>query len=177
MSNRQPAAYNRTSQIFHWVSALILIGMWGMGKIMVDAADSPLKTTMYRGHVVAGILITLITIGRIVWLLRSARPAPLAMPRWESLAFIWNHRLLYAAIVLLAFSGLAMLQLSGIGLNPAAVSPDLIQNVPPREGHELFSTLFLLLFLMHLGGVFYYQFSKGNTLGRMGVNWLGGRKA
>jgi cytochrome b561 len=171
MAEKQ-STYNRTSQIFHWVSTLIIIGLAVMGTIMVRIDNPALQDRMYSGHVTFGLLISVITIGRIVWLFAGSRPSALKMPRWEQLAFLWNHRLLYVIIVAMVFSGIAMLLLSGTGLNPGNVSPDLIQDVPPRQGHNIFSKVFIALFVMHVGGVFYYQFTKGDTLGRMGINWL-----
>ena len=170
------SAYNRTSQVFHWLSALFIIGLLVMGTIMVRVDDgSALKATMYRGHITFGMLIVIITIARLVWLLRSGMPEKLKMPKWEEQAFTWNHRLLYLFIFLLGFSGVGMLLQSGMSLLPTAVDPAAIQDVTARNGHNLFSKLLLVLFLMHVGGVFYYQFNKGDTLVRMGVNWLKGK--
>lgn len=72
----------------------------------------------------------------------------------------------------LAFSGIAMLNLSGI--TPATMStftPDMIQDVPPRAGHDVFSKLFLLLLVAHVAGVMRYQFMDGDVMGRMGVKF------
>jgi cytochrome b561 len=94
------------------------------------------------------------------------------MPQWEKLAFVWNHRLLYLIIIALLSTGVGTLLLSGIGLSPAAVDPAAIMDVSPRDGHSLFGKLFMALFVMHLGGVFFYQLKRGDTLSRMGVNWF-----
>ena len=144
--------YNRTSQLFHWFSALVIISMLVMGTIMVRLDDAAaIKTTMYNGHVFFGILIVLVTIGRLIWLLRSKRPQKLPMPRWEALAFTSNHWLLYLFIFVMGLSGISMLLLSGITPLPGNIIPTAIQDVPPRAGHNLFSKVMLLLFLMIRG--------------------------
>lgn len=174
--NSVSSGYDRTSQIFHWGSALFIIGLAAFGTIMVRLdPSSPLKTTMYRSHALLGMVILLVTSARIIWLFVGKRPSELEMPGWEKLAFSWNHRLLYVIILVLAFSGIGMLLQSGVSLPPTGLTPADIQDVSARQGHDLFSKLFIALFLMHLGGVFYYQFTKGDTLGRMGVRWLSNR--
>ncbi|MCA9969666.1 MAG: cytochrome b/b6 domain-containing protein [Anaerolineales bacterium] len=166
-----PSTYNRTAQILHWLSALLIIALAVFGTIMVRLDDTvAMKTTMYRTHTLVGSLVLLLTIARIVWLFVGKRPSPLPMPGWEQQAFVWNHRLLYVILLALTLSGVAMLLASGVSLPPVGLTPADIQNVPPRQGHDVFSKLLIALFLMHLGGVFYYQFTKGDTLGRMGLN-------
>jgi cytochrome b561 len=170
----ESATYDRGAQLFHWLSALLIIGMAVGGAVMVRLpAESALKVTMYQSHVAVGLLVLLLTAGRLVWLfVGSKRPLPPPMPQWEKLAFIWNHRLLYVVLIALLFSGVGMLLLSDLGLSPTAVSPDAIMDVAPRDGHSLFSKLFLALFVMHLGGVAFYQLKRGDTLSRMGVTWF-----
>ncbi len=167
------ARYNRTAQILHWLSALLIIGLAAAGTVMVRLDDSvALKTTMYRTHTFVGTLVLLLTLARIVWIFVGKRPSALEMPKWEKQAFVWNHRLLYVILLLLTFSGIGMLLASGISLPPTGLVPADIQDVSARQGHNIFSKVFLALFVMHLGGVFYYQFTKGDTLSRMGVSWF-----
>lgn len=173
----QLTSYNRTSQIFHWVSALLIISLAVAGTIMVRLDDGvALKTTMYRTHTAVGSMVLLLTLGRIGWLFVGKRPSPPDMPRWEKLAFLWNHRLLYVIILALASTGIGMLLLSGVSLPAVDLNPADIQDVAPRQGHSLFAKVFMALFVMHMGGVFYYQFTKGDTLGRMGLRWFSPRK-
>lgn len=167
-------SYNRTSQIFHWVSALLIIGLLVFGTVMVRLdPSSPLKTTMYRSHVIIGMVTLVITLGRIVWLFVGKRPSALEMPGWEKQAFTWNHRLLYLFMLVVIFSGIGMLLQSGLSLPPTGFTPADIQDVAARQGHGIFTKVLLALFVMHVGGVFYYQFTKGDTLGRMGLRLLG----
>ena len=169
----ETVTYDRGAQLFHWVSALLIIGMAIGGIIMVRLpAESALKVSMYQGHVAVGLLVLLLTIGRIAWLFIGKRPSPPPMPKWEEIAFTWNHRLLYLVLIALLLSGVGMLLLSEIGLSPTAVSPEAIMDVPPRDGHGLFSKLFMVLFVMHLGGVAFYQLKRGDTLSRMGITWF-----
>jgi len=168
------SSYNRVAQSLHWVSALLIIGLFVAGSVMVRLDDGvALKTTLYRMHVAVGSLVLLLTLGRIAWGLIKKHPAPPPMPRWERLAFQGNHVLLYVVIVVLSLSGTGMLLASGVSLPATGLTPADIQDAPARQGHSLFSKLFIVLFFMHLGGVFSYQLRKGDTFRRMGVKWLG----
>lgn len=174
---KQQASYNRTAQILHWLSALLIIGLAVAGTVMVRLDDAvALKTTMYRTHTFLGSLVLLLTLARLVWIFVGKRPSPPPMPGWEKAAFVTNHWLLYLIILALVFSGTAMLLQSGVSIPATNLTPGDIQDVASRQGHNLFSKVFIALFLMHVGGVFYYQFTKGNTLGRMGVNWFPGKQ-
>lgn len=165
----KPAVYTRTMQLFHWSGALLILGLWLLGVVMHEMADTPLKTQLYRVHVGIGLLTLILTVARIVWLFVGKRPEDLAMPAWRRLAFVWNHRLLYLIVALLLVSGVGMLVLSGIGISLANVIPAAIQDVPPRTVHGIASKLFLALFVMHFVGVVHYQFTEGETFARMGV--------
>ena len=165
--------YNRVAQWLHWISALLILSLAVFGTIMVRLGDDvAAKTTMYRVHAMVGSLVLLLTIGRILWVFVGSRPGPLAMPRWEKLAFDGNHLLLYLIVLVLTGSGIGMLVTSGVSLPPTGLVPSDIQDVAARQGHSIFSKLFMALFVMHVGGVFYYQFTRGETLSRMGVSWL-----
>ena len=165
----QPSIYSRAAQFFHWFSAILIIGIWILGAVMSKLSEGSLQTLLYRTHVGIGIIILVITIARLIWLYFDTHPTPLPMASWRRVVFVWNHRLLYIVIVLQLISGVAMLLLSGINVLPGALTPDLIQDVPPREAHHILAKVFLILFLMHVAGVLSYQFKKGATLRRMGI--------
>jgi cytochrome b561 len=138
--------YDRTSQVFHWGSAILLIFMTIQGLLMIRMGDTPLRTTVYNAHVAIGLLTLIITLARIVWLFRSKHPVPPPMPNWERIAFAWNHRLLYLVTLLLFSSGIGMLITSGMTPLPGAVVPSAIQDLPPRAGHDVMSKLLIALF-------------------------------
>ena len=167
--------YGRLALSLHWISALLMLVLWPLGFIMARMGDSANRTSLYRVHVVIGLLILLLTIIRVIWHFVDVKiDPPPNLAFWNLKAFIWNHNLLYLFLLVMAASGIAMLQGSGVSLPAGNITPDAIAaaDVPARSGHSLFSKVFLLLFLAHVGGVFRYQFTKGNVLARMGVNWF-----
>lgn len=167
--------YGRVAQIFHWLSMFLIVGLAIGGTIMTRFVSGDQQVLMYRFHVTVGLLVLVLTVARILWIFVDVRPdAPPELEGAQEAAFTWNHNLLYVVIVLLVISGVSMLLLSNIGLSPANVTPDAIQDVTPRTVHDITSKVFIVLFILHLAGVIVYQLQEGDTFGRMGVPWFKG---
>lgn len=86
------------------------------------------------------------------------------MPRWEKILFVANHYVLYGLLGVLSLTGIVIL-LSAGSFDAIA----LAKSGGPNVQHEIASNIFLAMFVMHVGGVVYYQVTKGRTLRRMGV--------
>lgn len=167
--------YGRIAQIFHWLSMFLIVGLAMGGTIMTRFVDGDQQVLMYRFHVTVGLLVLALTVARIIWIFVDVRPgSPPKLEGAQKAAFTWNHNLLYVVIAIMVFSGVGMLLLSNIGLSPANVTPDAIQNVTPRTVHDVVSKVFIVLFILHLGGVIMYQVQEGDTFSRMGVPWFKG---
>lgn len=94
------------------------------------------------------------TIAQLVW--HFSDRSPDALPGLSPLrkaAIHWNHILIMFTALFAGVTGVILWQL------------DMIEGI-----HELMSNALVLLFLMHVAGVLFYQFTKGNTLGRMGLD-------
>ena len=161
--------YGRVAQAFHWLSALLILIMWPMGIIMTRISEDSAEQ-LYRVHVILGIIVLILTVLRLIWLFIDDRPEELTnLENWRKQAFIWNHRLIYVGLFILTISGIGMLLASGISLPPTTLTPASIVESAPQQAHALLSKVFIALLVMHIGGVLSYQFTKGNTLARMGV--------
>ena len=172
MSKSAPG-YNRISQVTHWASALLILGMLGIGLAMTRIGEGEVQEVLYNAHVGAGLVTLALTAVRLVALVvhRWPSPPPGLSPANER-AFIGTHVLLYALLVVLLASGMGTLALSGLSLVPGSIVPADIENVPPRMAHHVLSKVFIALLLVHVTGVVRYQLGKGDTLGRMGVSWF-----
>lgn len=162
-ATRLAATYNTATVRLHWASAIALIAMWPIGKLMAQTAGKP-SQFLYSVHIGLGLVVAAVTLMRVVVVIRSERPEDLEMPRWEKILFVANHYALYGLLGLLSLSGIVML-VSAEGFDAIA----LRKGDGPNDQHELASTLFLVMFVMHVARVVYYQVKKGKTLRRMGV--------
>ncbi len=165
------AAYSQLSIGLHWLSALLVLSLWPMGKIM-DQDDVGFRGAgLYSIHIWVGLVVCSLTILRAVHHLSSAKPERLAMPRWQRILFVLNHYGLYLVLLAASLTGIGMLLRAGFLPRPFSSFKPIIfeRSNGPTELHETISTVFMLLFVLHIVGVVSHQATHGRTLRRMGV--------
>ena len=166
-------SYNRITQIMHWASALLILGMLGAGLAMTRIGESGTQDSLYNVHVGMGLVTLALTAVRLVALVVHRWPSPPpGLSSANERALVGTHVLLYVLLVALLATGIGMLALSGLSLVPGSIVPADIENVPPRMAHDVLSKVFIALLLVHVAGVVRYQLGKGDTLGRMGIPWF-----
>lgn len=166
-----PTRYGSVAAGIHWVSALAVLLMLASGQVM-DWSPERIGAIL-PFHVSLGLVIGVLTLVRIVWWLAfDRRPAPQAgMPVWQERLAAIVHFGLYAAIIALVGSGVAMLVLLD-ALGPIFSGGPLPQfsQVPPRLAHGLAGRVMLLLALLHIAAAFWHQVIKrDHLLARMGM--------
>ncbi|NJN94100.1 MAG: hypothetical protein HC875_08400 [Anaerolineales bacterium] len=173
------SSYSKTVQGFHWLSTLLILILLPMGLVMTRIADGATKTTLYRIHIVMGLLILVITVFRVIWRFKDRAPDALAgLSALHQLGLKAVHLLLYILLFVLIVSGIGMIALSGLGWSLANVTPEaILKDIPPVFTHGITSRLYILLVIIHLVGVLIYQFKKSNVMARMGVSWFPGKHA
>lgn len=121
--------YTRTAVALHWLIALGLIGLFGVGIYMHDLPLSPWKLKIYSWHKWAGVSLFLLVLVRLAWRVGHRPPAlPSAMPRWQQVAAHGLHHVLYLLMLAIPLSGWLMSSAKGFqtvwfGVLPI---PDLI---------------------------------------------------
>lgn len=152
--------YSPTTRALHWGSAALIVVLVGSGLRAGLSDDPAVKVQALQVHLPVAVLVLLLTVARLVRLLRwAAKPAPLAsVPAWQAGLAHWVHRLLYAALLVLLASGIAMSVLSGLpdALFGAAPMPEL-SNLPPRLGHRIAAIALGLLLAGHIGAALYHH--------------------
>ena len=99
--------YTWQAMALHWAIALLIIGMLWLGFSLEDIRrNTPARAFYVNLHKSFGILVLALVLVRFAWR-ATHRPPPLPaqMPRWESTAAVWSHRLLYLCMVLQPLSG------------------------------------------------------------------------
>jgi cytochrome b561 len=106
--------YTRVAILLHWVSALCVLGLLGMGLLMVHGDLAPMRRfQLYQWHKSVGITVLLLTVLRLAWRLgHKPPPHPDAMPARERRAASAAHRALYGLLVGLPLAGWALVSLS-----------------------------------------------------------------
>ena len=106
--------YTRTAKGLHWLIALLILGLLGLGFYMHDLPLSPQKLQLYSWHKWAGVTVFLLVIVRLAWCVtHQPPPLPAGMPRWQQWAAQATHLLLYVLMLAIPLSGWLMSSAKG----------------------------------------------------------------
>lgn len=168
---QRPQTYDQGTQLFHWASAVLILGMIPLGFLMQHAAGA-VKLSLYRAHALTGSVVLLLTVVRIVWVVTHASPEPLPMGRSHYVGMKGIHLLLYVVLLIMAGSGLSMMALSTLPdvlKGMASTFPDL-HSLAARKVHGAGARIYVALLAAHVGGVLRYQLAEGDIFSRMGIS-------
>ena len=170
-------SYAAPAKWLHWIMALIIIGLIPAGISLGNLADGPVKNQMYDLHRSFGFLILLLAILRIIVKTRFPGPRPAAsLTRFERIASVSVHHLLYLLIFLMPILGWAAMSAYGgdwkvFGLfQPPAIFPHL-EDAGQKTMfsiHGLFGLITGALVLAHIaGGLMHGLIKRDGVLQRM----------
>ncbi len=172
--------YHPALVALHWLLALLIIVALIVGNFLLDAIpeSDPAKVDALRSHMIAGVVILLLMLVRLVTRLRTTHPpeADIGVSVLNRLAKP-AHWALYLAVFGMIGSGVAMSVMAGL---PAIVFggsgdplPASFDDLAPRAAHGFFATVLALLIAAHIAAALYHQFArKDGLLSRM---WFGKR--
>jgi cytochrome b561 len=176
MSETPPKRYAPAHVVIHWLMALLVFMMLGVGKFAMPSVSpqDPQKVMLLQTHTYIGAAITILLIARLILRFTTKRPAP-ADAGNAFLNFVGKavHVLFYVLLIGMAVSGLGMYQLANLPavFSGAQAYPPNFFDYLPRNGHGLLSWVLLVLVLLHVGAALYHQFiRKDNLIARM---WFG----
>ena len=156
------ARYSSFAIVLHWLMALALLALVGLGFYMTDMPMSPLKLKVFSWHKWAGITLLVLVLVRMVW-------------RLVSLAAHGGHLALYGLMLAIPLSGWLMSSAKGFqtvwfGVLPL---PDLIgKNLELGKAlsgvHWTLNVALLVIVAGHVLAALMHQFvQKDGTLYRM----------
>lgn len=170
--------YSGFAKSLHWLSALIVVGLFILGLWMVDLSYyDPWYRTAPDIHKSVGIALVLITVLRLVH--RFAAPHPRALPghspavRWSAKAV---HAVIYLLLLVMFVSGYLITTAQG---DPLAVFggyleiPSVTSGIPNLEDkagdiHEITAFTLIGLAILHAAAALKHHFiDRDDTLRRM----------
>ena len=115
---RQAARYSSVAMLLHWLLALVIVSMFGVGVYMTDLPFSPLRLKLYNWHKWAGVTFLALTVLRLLWRVTHRPPAlPMAvsrnMPGWQTRAHHATHHVMYALFFAVPLIGWAYSSAAG----------------------------------------------------------------
>ena len=170
------SGYGLMSILIHWISAALILFLFGLGIYMVDLGYY--DDWYHKGpelHISLGLVVLLLMFARVVWRIVNPTPVELSSKRTQNLAAKLVKLGLYAFIFVVLISGYLITTAEG---QPASmfnviIFPALIelssQNVDlAGELHEYLAWGIVLLVALHVSGALFHHFVvRDRTLVRM----------
>ena len=160
-----PTGYGVLSIALHWLVALVVFGLFGLGLWMVELDYySPWRHAAPSLHKSIGLSLLALMLLRLLWLFISPPPEPLASySRATRLGAKLGHALLYLGLLALMVAGylISTAEGHGISLFGLFAVPATLTSIPDQEdvagvvhqylawGVVLFATLHALAALKH----------------------------
>ncbi len=141
--------YGRVAIILHWVMAILLAGMAGLGWYMLANEDEPGMQWYFDLHRSIGMVIALLIVIRVLWRLAHRPQAlPASVPAWQARLAAGAQVLLYLLITAMVVTGYL-----GASYTRSGVSifgwPTPHWAVPNREwAHQLFDIHSALIWVL-----------------------------
>lgn len=175
MTNTHTNRYHSALILLHWLLALLLMVALVMGTFALKTTpnSSADKIAALQGHMLAGGLILLLTLARLVVRLKTAHPAPASSGNalLDRVAPLM-HWALYGLVLLMAGSGVAISVLAGLPevvFGGVGSLPSNFDALPPRAVHGIVAKLLMLAVLLHVAAALYHQLvRRDGLLARMG---------
>lgn len=170
--------YSAGAILLHWLIALAIITNWLLAQV-AEGASEEREQALMGVHMALGVTILLLSLVRIAWRLTHRPPPPNPNHRaWERLLASVVHKLFYVLMIALPLSGYLMLQTyaGGMGVDMFGlfefpgipIAKDESANEVFHELHEVFATMILALFLLHVAGAWKHQLlDRDGTIFRM----------
>lgn len=167
-------AYGSVAKFFHWIIAILVLGMLIYGFFLEDFPKD-IQPITYNIHKVTGLTIFLLMALNIIWRIYNPKPVwPFNMPDWQQIMAKVVHVLLYITVLIMPMLGL-------IGSVAAGRPPhigSIIITLPIEKNkalaeasmatHNFVAIVLIILISLHVCGALYHHYIKqDNILRRM----------
>jgi cytochrome b561 len=170
------SGYGLISILIHWVNAVLILFLFGLGVYMVDL--SYYDDWYHKGpelHISLGLVVLLLMLVRVIWRITNPTPLELSARRVQNLAAKFVKLGLYAFIFVVLISGYLITTAEGqpasmFNLIKFPVLTELSsQNVDLAGAlHKYLAWGIVLLVVLHAGGALLHHFvMRDRTLVRM----------
>ncbi len=142
MIRNTPTTYGSVAKTFHWLIAILIIGMLIYGFILVNLKNTnPYREILIGVHKSIGLTILLLVILRLFWrFINIQPPLPITVPLWEQICAKSAHFFLYILMFLMIFSGWS---LSSFGGHPVKFWGFLDATLPVTKNQMISERAFL----------------------------------
>lgn len=167
--------YGSGTKWFHWLIAILVIGLLTVGIIMTNIGNSPSKWELYGLHKATGFVVFWLVLARLIWRFINKVPQlPSGLPKWQAIAADLNMKFLYLSLIVMPLSGMMLslfgghpISIYGLFTIPAISQKSAIAPIAD-DVHVVLAYVFLAAILLHIAAAFYHHFVlRDNVLKRM----------
>ena len=176
MIKNSSTSFGIVNIVIHWVTALFVFGLFGVGLWMVDLNYySEWYRTAPDLHKSFGLTLLALTLFRIIWKLVNISPKPLSTNKLENILGNLAHLGIYALLLTIMISGYLISTADGrgiewFGLFEVASLGEFVPNQEDIAGdiHEWAAYILIGLVVVHIIAALKHHFiDKDKTLVRM----------
>lgn len=182
MSANSSSRYSTVAIIFHWLIAILVIVNWRIAEA-AEHLQMPEKAEVFGNHKALGMLILVLSLGRLAWRLgHKPPPMPEQASGWEKTLAKSVHVIFYILLIGLPIGGWLASSLTGrpidffgiftIPMLPVGENPEAGKAI--FEAHATGGSIMIYLIVLHVLGALKHSFiDKIPGLSRM---WFGGSR-
>lgn len=157
--------YHAAAKALHWLTALAVFGLLGIGLWMTGLPIGLQKLQVYNWHKWIGLVVLALTMARLLWRWRHPPPPlPDTVTRWERSLAPTGHWALLLLLLAMPVSGWLMSSAAGVSVswfgvlplpNPVSSDPDLFEVL--RSVHFVLSRCLIVVVALHIAAVFHHD--------------------
>ncbi|WP_460219387.1 cytochrome b/b6 domain-containing protein [Psychroserpens sp. MEBiC05023] len=169
--NNSVKKYSKGTVIVHWLTAVLILVLFPMGKYM-EGLELSEKMDLIKIHAILGTIVLILTIFRSFYFFKHERPVDLKTgSKFNDKLAVWIHNAFYFLLFGIAISGIATLILGGYIEAFKTNSIELIKphnEITSLQPHGILAMIMMILLVMHVIGVVKHLiFKKENVFKRI----------
>jgi cytochrome b561 len=155
---------------FHWIIAVLIIGLLGLGLYMVPLPFNLEKLKYYGWHKEYGFLVLFLATFRLIWRLGNINPE-LALPWLEKIAARSMHWLFYGFMFAMPISGWLITSAAGLPASffglftlPNLIVPDEQKRILFQWLHQWLGYALIVAICLHTAAALKHHFINKDTI-------------
>lgn len=165
--------YNNSAVFLHWIIGFLLLFLLMTGTFILSEIPNTLeKIGNFRIHMILGIVVTILSVIRIVNIIKSKKPEDLQMSKLRLKLMKINHILIYIVVIAIGVSGILLAKTSSLGeivfFGANHELYDSFKDFTVGKIHGFLTKVLIFLIITHILGVVSYSIkNKINITKRM----------
>ncbi|PNG25556.1 cytochrome b [Methylocella silvestris] len=155
------STYDPTTIALHWLSALMIVTLWFIGRVADFIPRGTLNTNVWSLHVSLGFALVTVLLWRIVWRFTGRRHLPAVYPGPTHVLAVASHVALYVLLAAVVTLGVVNAFVRGFSLFDIAALPqfgDKELRKPITFWHGLAANGLIALALLHSIAALYHHY-------------------